>query len=90
LFSYALFDKHGRQVPQEIVTKVGETFENILKEVSHSFALIYLYVQCFWGTMVKLFYLLTWQTVKVRDENPNDMPLNQAISIVLHRNPHLR
>lgn len=31
--SYALFDKHGQQVPQEIVSKVGETFERILKEV---------------------------------------------------------
>jgi hypothetical protein len=41
LFSYALFDKHGRQVPQEIVTKVGETFEKILEEVPHSFAHIY-------------------------------------------------
>ncbi|CAL5024809.1 unnamed protein product [Urochloa decumbens] len=29
---YALFDKNGQQVPQEIVTKVGETFEKILKE----------------------------------------------------------
>ncbi|XP_047068621.1 polyamine oxidase 5-like [Lolium rigidum] len=61
LESYALFDKDGRQVPQEIVTKVGEIFEQILKE-----------------------------TVKVRDENANDMPLVQAISIVLDRNPHLR
>jgi polyamine oxidase len=32
LESYALFDKNGQQVPQEIVTKVGETFEKILKE----------------------------------------------------------
>jgi polyamine oxidase len=63
LFSYVLFDKHGRQVPQEIVTKVGETFEKIIKEVPHSFAHMY--------------YL-------------NDMALNQAISIVLERNPHLR
>ncbi|XP_010275888.1 PREDICTED: probable polyamine oxidase 2 isoform X2 [Nelumbo nucifera] len=32
LESYALFDTDGNQVPQELVTKVGETFESILKE----------------------------------------------------------
>lgn len=32
LESYALFDTDGRQVPQELVQKVGEVFENILKE----------------------------------------------------------
>ncbi|XP_010244717.1 PREDICTED: probable polyamine oxidase 2 [Nelumbo nucifera] len=32
LESYALFDTNGNQVPQELVTKVGEVFENILKE----------------------------------------------------------
>lgn len=32
--SYALFDTDGRQVPQELVTKVGEVFESILKEAS--------------------------------------------------------
>ncbi|CAK7346625.1 unnamed protein product [Dovyalis caffra] len=32
LESYALFDVDGNQVPQELVTKVGEAFENILKE----------------------------------------------------------
>ncbi|KAA8526187.1 hypothetical protein F0562_008074 [Nyssa sinensis] len=32
LFSYALFDMDGNQVPQELVTKVGEEFESILKE----------------------------------------------------------
>lgn len=36
-FSYALFDMDGNQVPQELVTKVGEAFESILKEVSHLF-----------------------------------------------------
>lgn len=30
--SYALFDMDGNQVPQELVTKVGEAFESILKE----------------------------------------------------------
>ncbi|KAK6238494.1 hypothetical protein QUC31_003963 [Theobroma cacao] len=34
LESYALFDMDGRQVPQELVTKVGEAFECILKEAS--------------------------------------------------------
>ncbi|KAL3646174.1 Polyamine oxidase 2 [Castilleja foliolosa] len=32
LESYALFDVDGNQVPQALVTKVGETFESILKE----------------------------------------------------------
>ncbi|XP_072983947.1 polyamine oxidase 5-like isoform X2 [Typha latifolia] len=32
LESYALYDKHGHQVPQQIVIEVGETFERILKE----------------------------------------------------------
>ncbi|GAA0154560.1 hypothetical protein Leryth_001711 [Lithospermum erythrorhizon] len=32
LESYALYDTEGNQVPQELVTKVGETFENVLKE----------------------------------------------------------
>ena len=34
LCSYALFDMDGHQVPQELVTKVGEAFECILKEAS--------------------------------------------------------
>ena len=33
LFSYALFDMDGHQVPQDLVKNVGETFESILKEV---------------------------------------------------------
>ncbi|KAJ1394774.1 Flavin amine oxidase [Sesbania bispinosa] len=32
LESYALFDMDGNQVPQELVTKVGEVFEEILQE----------------------------------------------------------
>ncbi|KAJ8459382.1 hypothetical protein OPV22_032308 [Ensete ventricosum] len=32
LESYALFDKDGNQVPQQVVTRVGEAFERILKE----------------------------------------------------------
>ncbi|KAJ4785232.1 hypothetical protein LUZ62_036478 [Rhynchospora pubera] len=32
LESYALYDKKGHQVPQEVVIKVGEIFETILKE----------------------------------------------------------
>ncbi|KAB2610851.1 polyamine oxidase 2 [Pyrus ussuriensis x Pyrus communis] len=32
LESYALFDMDGNQVPQDLVTKVGEAFEKILKE----------------------------------------------------------
>ena len=31
-FSYALYDKDGNQVPQDLVAEVGETFEAILKE----------------------------------------------------------
>jgi polyamine oxidase len=33
LESYALFDKAGNQVSQELVTKVGENFEHILEEI---------------------------------------------------------
>ncbi|CAI9754467.1 unnamed protein product [Fraxinus pennsylvanica] len=32
LESYALYDMDGNQVPQELVSKTGETFESILKE----------------------------------------------------------
>lgn len=32
LESYALFDKHGHKVPQQMVAEVGETFEKILKK----------------------------------------------------------
>ncbi|XP_077243793.1 polyamine oxidase 2-like [Tasmannia lanceolata] len=32
LESYALFDMDGHQVPQELVTKIGKTFESILEE----------------------------------------------------------
>lgn len=37
LESYALFDMEGNQVPQELVTEVGKTFEMILQEVCHLF-----------------------------------------------------
>lgn len=37
--SYALFDMDGNQVPQDLVTKVGEAFESILKEVCNLFGL---------------------------------------------------
>ncbi|XP_010512134.1 PREDICTED: polyamine oxidase 3-like [Camelina sativa] len=33
LESYALFDKAGNQVPQELVTQVGEKFEHILEQI---------------------------------------------------------
>ncbi|KAF5744054.1 Polyamine oxidase 2 isoform 2 [Tripterygium wilfordii] len=35
LESYALFDMDGNQVPQELVTKIGEVFESILKETDN-------------------------------------------------------
>ncbi|XP_038683948.1 polyamine oxidase 2-like [Tripterygium wilfordii] len=35
LESYALFDMDGNQVPQDLVTKVGEVFESILKETDN-------------------------------------------------------
>lgn len=35
--SYALFDMDGKQVPPELVTKVGEIFETILQEASNLF-----------------------------------------------------
>ncbi|KAL7603977.1 hypothetical protein Lser_V15G15433 [Lactuca serriola] len=61
LESYALFDMDGNQVPQELVSQVGKTFENILEE-----------------------------TNKVREEFPEDMSIEHAISIVFERNPKLR
>lgn len=33
--SYALFDTNGNQIPQELVVRVGEVFENILQEVAY-------------------------------------------------------
>lgn len=54
LESYALFDTEGNQVPQALVTEVGEAFENILKEtdkvrqehsedlsISHAFSIVF-------------------------------------------------
>lgn len=32
-FSYALFDMDGEQISPDLVSKVGEAFESILKEV---------------------------------------------------------
>lgn len=39
--SYALFDNNGLQVPQELVTNVGEAFEKILKEACSLFRPIF-------------------------------------------------
>ena len=33
--SYALFDMEGKQVPQELVRKVGKVFEAVLEEVGY-------------------------------------------------------
>jgi hypothetical protein len=52
--SYALFDKHGQQVPQEIVSKVGETFERILKEVLQSLTLNIIYSMLLWTFVISL------------------------------------
>lgn len=41
LYSYALFEKDGNQIPQELVTEVGEAFESILKEVRFIFYLCF-------------------------------------------------
>jgi hypothetical protein len=45
VFSYALFDTEGHQVPQALVIEVGEVFETLLEEVtfiicSHGFLCI--------------------------------------------------
>jgi hypothetical protein len=34
VFSYALFDMEGHQVPQALVVEVGEVFECLLEEVT--------------------------------------------------------
>lgn len=44
--SYALFDMDGNQVPQELVTKVGEAFESILKEACDFRSPFFLLMSC--------------------------------------------
>ncbi|KAK9093350.1 hypothetical protein Syun_028261 [Stephania yunnanensis] len=84
---YALFDKDGKQVPQELVTKIGEVFEKILEELTASTltaqpALITFYGWFYWDSHMG--------TDKLREECIEDMSIQQAFGIVLDRRPDLR
>jgi hypothetical protein len=51
VFSYALFDTEGHQVPQALVIEVGEVFETLLEEVtfiicSHGFMYLLISGKC--------------------------------------------
>ncbi|KAK6919768.1 Amine oxidase [Dillenia turbinata] len=82
LESYALFNTDGNQVPQELVTQVGEAFESILKEANIDVVLL---------VSSSYFDLLpTLQTDKVRQELHEDMSILRAFSIVFERRPELR
>ncbi|KAB5568394.1 hypothetical protein DKX38_002187 [Salix brachista] len=85
LESYALFDMDGNQVPQELVTKVGEAFENILKEACIS---SFLFLSLLF-TLPNIIASLDC-TDKVRLENNEDMSILRAFSIVFERRPDLR
>lgn len=88
-FSYALFDMDGNQVPQELVTLVGEKFENILKEACLFYIFTLLpFLPFFVITFIMLLYV--FQTNKIRDEFTEDMSIKSAISLVFERNPKLR
>ncbi|KAJ6953123.1 polyamine oxidase 2 [Populus alba x Populus x berolinensis] len=78
LESYALFDMDGNQVPQELVTKVGEAFENILKEACISSFLF----SPLLSTLPNIITLRISLTDKVRLENNEDMSILRAFSIL--------
>lgn len=79
----------GNQVPQELVTLVGEKFENILKEACLFYIFTLLpFLPFFVITFIMLLYV--FQTNKIRDEFTEDMSIKSAISLVFERNPKLR
>ncbi|KAL5977168.1 Polyamine oxidase 2 [Asimina triloba] len=84
LESYALFDTDGRQVPQELVKKIGQAFESILQEACFFLSFHSRY------TMHPEFSIFALPTNKVREEHNDDMSISKAISIVLERRPDLR
>jgi hypothetical protein len=77
----------------ETAAKVGLIFERILKEVdscnSHTFYFA-LFCVHFQLTLIYSVIYVVFQTVKLRDEQEHDMPLQQAISMVLERHPDLK
>lgn len=56
--SYALFDMDGNQVPQELVTNVGVTFEHILDEVYLLPILLVSKFLKYFGCCVSIFFTL--------------------------------
>lgn len=85
--SYALFDTDGRQIPQTLVTKIGEVFDDMLKEVgicSLDVVLLLIFEFC------KLLSCFNLQADKLRQENINDVSIAEAIAMVLERRPDLR
>ena len=95
-FSYALFDKEGNQVPQELVTKVGDTFENVLKEVlpvcdQRILSLLEEFRGGSFDAFTNLFLLFhLLYTDLIRQEYGEDMSIKKAISMVFQRRPDLR
>lgn len=82
-----LFNIDGKQVPQQMVIEVGDTFKKILEEVKpFHFAHYGVFL------IILILNLIIWwlQTGKVRDEHTEDISVSQAISIVLDRHPDLR
>lgn len=85
----------GNQVPQELVSEVGITFETILEEACF-FSLNlprYQFLLCFFSfSFIVGFFMSLYvsQTNKVREEFTEDMSIQRAISIVFERNHNLR
>jgi polyamine oxidase len=82
----------GRQIPQELVEKVGKVFETILKEVFPPFSANNAHsIQVVIFLVIDLFFCNTCaQTEKLREETNEDISIAKAITIALERNPHLR
>jgi hypothetical protein len=49
VFSYALFDMEGHQVPQALVVEVGEVFECLLEEVTFLPVLFWVSIGSWWS-----------------------------------------
>ncbi|XP_042375561.1 polyamine oxidase 3-like isoform X1 [Zingiber officinale] len=86
LESYALFEDDGRQVPQDLVQKVGQVFEKILEEASlyPSFICLELFKKM---SFKQLFH---FQANKLRHETDEDISIARAIKIVMERHSDLR
>ncbi|XP_073022142.1 polyamine oxidase 2-like isoform X1 [Primulina eburnea] len=88
LESYALFDMEGKKVSQELVSKVGKTFESILNEAC--FTNHFLWLLAASSLFYNSFFADHLQTDVIRQDHSEDMSMQRAISIVLERRPDLR